>query len=150
MVPLPHSHALGGARGRGGASAYCEHISFTAAHLYISSPLYRQSQLQQTTILTIFVYLQEKTGPDSFFTMYGHCGILCKSVEPFEQIVNIPLTEGPMWNLVKIGQAVSEKETFKAYTIFYMYIAQMQGRITLKGKLWLQLKGFITLIKHYK
>ena len=29
--------------------------------------------------------------------------------EPFEQIVNIPSTEGSMRNLVKIGQAVSEK-----------------------------------------
>ena len=28
--------------------------------------------------------------------------ILFKEVEPFEQIVNNPLTEDPMWNLVKI------------------------------------------------
>ena len=35
-----------------------------------------------------------------------------------------PSTEGPMWNLVKIGQAVSEKKTFKDYEILYMYIAQ--------------------------
>ena len=28
-----------------------------------------------------------------------------------------------MWNLVKIAQAVSEKKTFKNYTILYMYIA---------------------------
>ena len=38
--------------------------------------------------------------------------ILFKSSEPFEQIVNTPSTDGPMWNLVKMGQAVSEKKTF--------------------------------------
>ena len=27
-----------------------------------------------------------------------------------EEIVNNPSTEGPIWNLVKIGQAVSENE----------------------------------------
>ena len=43
-------------------------------------------------------------------------------VEPFEQIVTIPSTESPMWNLLKIDQAVSEKK-FKDYTILYMYIA---------------------------
>ena len=35
-----------------------------------------------------------------------------------------PLTEGPMWNLVKTGQAVSEKMKFKDYAILYMYTAQ--------------------------
>ena len=39
-------------------------------------------------------------------------------------------TEGPMWNLVKIGLSVSEKKTFKDYKILYMYIAQRQGQIT--------------------
>ena len=29
-----------------------------------------------------------------------------------------------MWDLVKIGQAVSEKKTFKIYDILYMYTAQ--------------------------
>ena len=48
-------------------------------------------------------------------------------MEPFEQIGNTLLTEGPMWNLVKIAQMVSEKQTFKNYTILYMYIAQWQG-----------------------
>ena len=37
--------------------------------------------------------------------------ILFNGAEQFEQIVNIR-TEGPMWNLVKIGQVVSEKKTF--------------------------------------
>ena len=36
-------------------------------------------------------------------------------------------------NLVKIAQVVSEK-TFKNYTILYMYIAQGQGQITLRGQ----------------
>ena len=31
-------------------------------------------------------------------------------VEPFEQIVNIPLIKDHMWNLVIIGQAVSEED----------------------------------------
>ena len=37
----------------------------------------------------------------------GMTATLFNGAEPFEQIVNIPLTEGPMWNLTKIGQAVS-------------------------------------------
>ena len=48
--------------------------------------------------------------------------ILFNGVEPFKQIVDIPSTEGPMWNLVKIGQKVSEKKTFEdQYMILYMY-----------------------------
>ena len=39
--------------------------------------------------------------------------ILFTGAEPFEQTVNTSSTEGPMWNLVKIGQVVSEKMTFK-------------------------------------
>ena len=34
------------------------------------------------------------------------------------------LIEGSKCNLVKIGQAVSEKTRFKDYEILYMYIAQ--------------------------
>ena len=41
--------------------------------------------------------------------------ILFNGTEPFEQIVNILSTEGPMWNLVKIVQVVSEKKTFKDF-----------------------------------
>ena len=58
--------------------------------------------------------------------------ILFSDAEPFEQIINILSTEGPMWNLVKIVQAVSEKKTFKDFTILYMYITQGQGQITPK------------------
>ena len=33
--------------------------------------------------------------------------IFTKGTEPFEQIVNTLLTEGPMWNLEKIAQVAS-------------------------------------------
>ena len=45
------------------------------------------------------------------------------------------LIEGPKCNLVKTGQAVSEKKTFKDYEILYMYIAQGQGQITQEDKI---------------
>ena len=49
--------------------------------------------------------------------------ILFNGAEPFQEIGNTLLTEDPMWNLVKIDQALSKK-TFKNFTILYMYIAQ--------------------------
>ena len=52
----------------------------------------------------------------------------------FWQIGNNLSTESPMWNPVKIAPAVSEKKTFKNYTILYMYIAQGQGQITPRGQ----------------
>ena len=39
--------------------------------------------------------------------------ILFSSAKSFEEIDNALLTEGPMWNLVKIGRAVLEKKTLK-------------------------------------
>ena len=42
----------------------------------------------------------------------GMAAILFNDAEAFEQSVNIPSTEGSMWNLVKIGQVVLEKKTF--------------------------------------
>ena len=60
----------------------------------------------------------------------GMAAFLFNAVKPFEQIANIPSTEGPVSNLVKIGRAVSEKKTFKDYTILYIYKAKGQGRIT--------------------
>ena len=60
----------------------------------------------------------------------GMVDILFSDAEPFEQIDNTISTKSPVWNLVKIGQAVSEKKTFKDYDILYMYIAQGQGQIT--------------------
>ena len=59
----------------------------------------------------------------------GMTAILFNSMEPFEQIVNTLLTEGPMWNLMRT-QSVSEKKRCKNYTILYMYIVQGQGHIT--------------------
>ena len=47
--------------------------------------------------------------------------ILFYNAEPFEQTVNTPLTEDPMWNLVKIGQMVSVKMTFKDFSTFSPY-----------------------------
>ena len=47
----------------------------------------------------------------------GMTAILFRGAEPFEQIVNILSTEGPMRNLVKIVQAVSEK-TLKISRIY--------------------------------
>ena len=44
--------------------------------------------------------------------------------------VNIPSTEGSMWNLVKTGHVVLEKKTFKDFKVLYLYIAQGQGQIT--------------------
>ena len=58
--------------------------------------------------------------------------ILFNDAEPFEQNVNIPSTEGSMWNLVKIRELVSEK-TFKDFMVLYLYIAQRQGQITPPG-----------------
>ena len=49
--------------------------------------------------------------------------ILFNDAELCEQIDNIPSTESPMWNLVKIGQAALEKKTFEHYDILYIYLA---------------------------
>ena len=54
--------------------------------------------------------------------------ILFNDAEPFDRTDNTLSTESPMWNLVKIGQAVSKEKTFKDCDILYMYIAQGQGR----------------------
>ena len=59
------------------------------------------------------------SGEEDFrcFSLYmGIAAILLNDAKPFEQIDNPLLTEGPMWNLVKIGQAVS----VSAYNILYM------------------------------
>ena len=70
----------------------------------------------------------------SVLTYMGMSVSLFKSAKPFKQTVNILLTEGPMWNLVKIAQAISENKTFKKYRILYNYIDQSQGQITLRGQ----------------
>ena len=72
-----------------------------------------------------------------FLPYTGMTAILFNDAKPFEQSVNIPSTEGPIWNLVKIGQAVSEKKTFKDFKVLYLYIAQGQGQITpQEAKFW--------------
>ena len=48
----------------------------------------------------------------------GMEAILFNDAEPFQQTDNIPSTKGTKWNLVKIGQAVSEKKKFKDYAFF--------------------------------
>ena len=45
-------------------------------------------------------------------------GILFSGAELFKRFDNIPSIEGPMWKLVKIGQAVSKVKTFKDYAIY--------------------------------
>ena len=47
----------------------------------------------------------------------GMAAILFNGPEPFEQIVNVPSTEGPMGNLVKIGKEFSKK-MFKDFMIY--------------------------------
>ena len=50
----------------------------------------------------------------------GIAAILFNGTGPYDSIVNILSTEGSMWNLVKIFQEVTEKKTFKDFTILYM------------------------------
>ena len=59
--------------------------------------------------------------------------ILLNDSEPFEQSVNSPSTKCP-WNLIKMCQVVSEKNTFKDFMVLYLYITQGQGRITPRGQ----------------
>ena len=65
-----------------------------------------------------------------FLPYMGMAAILFNGAKPFEEIVSIPSTEGSMWNLVRIGQALSEKNTFKYPMILYVYLARGQGQIT--------------------
>ena len=53
--------------------------------------------------------------------------MLFYGAEPFEQIGNTLSTEGPLWNLVKTDQAVSEKRAFRYYTILCMYNSRGQN-----------------------
>ena len=74
------------------------------------------------------------SGEEFTFTYTGMAAmILFNGAKLFEQILNTLSTEGPMWNLVKIARAVSEKEISKIYIILYMHIAQGQGQITTRG-----------------
>ena len=64
-----------------------------------------------------------------FLPYMGMVAILFTTERPFEQIVSTMLTEGPMWNLVKIGKWFQRRKHLKIYTILYMYKAQRQGQI---------------------
>ena len=50
---------------------------------------------------------------------------------PFELTLNPISTVGSTWNLVEIGQLISEEKVFNNIMILYMYIAQLYGKITL-------------------
>ena len=39
--------------------------------------------------------------------------IFFNGAEPFEQIINTPSTKGPICNLVKTGQAISESDILR-------------------------------------
>ena len=52
-----------------------------------------------------------------------------------------------MSNLVKIGQVISEKKTFKDFMVIYLYTAEEQGRITRFSTLIIHCK-FQPLVKH--
>ena len=43
----------------------------------------------------------------------GRMAILFNGAEPFEQILNTPSTDNPMWNFINIDYVVSEKKLFK-------------------------------------
>ena len=68
--------------------------------------------------------------------------ILFNDAEPFEQNVNILSTEGPMWNLVKIGQVVLEKKTFKDFMVLYLYTEPGQGQTTPRWEILILTKTF--------
>ena len=57
----------------------------------------------------------------------GKANILFNGTEPFEEVVNTFSLEGPMWNLLKIAQAILETKIFRNNTTLYMYIALGQG-----------------------
>ena len=61
--------------------------------------------------------------------------IVFNDVELFEQFDNTPSIKGMMWNLMKLGQAISEKGRFKDYDFLYMYVAQGQGHVTPRDKI---------------
>ena len=62
-----------------------------------------------------------------FLPYMGMTTTLLNNAERFEQIDNMPSTEGQKCNLVKIGQTISKK-TFKDYGILYMYEYSPEAR----------------------
>ena len=66
----------------------------------------------------------------------GIAAILFNDAEPFEQSVNIPSTEGPMWNLVKIGQVVLEEEVYKFHGFIPVYSTGARADNPQGAKFW--------------
>ena len=60
--------------------------------------------------------------------------ILFNGAELFEQIGNTLSTECPHMKSSENCSSSFEKKIFKHYTILYMYIAQGQGQIALRGQ----------------
>ena len=69
------------------------------------------------------------SGEDFFFVLpyMGKATILFNGAAPFEEVINTFSLEGPMWNLLKIAQAISESKIFRNNTTLYMYITLGQG-----------------------
>ena len=67
----------------------------------------------------------------------GMAAILFNSEELFKEIVNNLSTEGPMWNLVKITQALLGKKTFQNNTIIYVYSPGARADYPHGTKFWL-------------
>ena len=63
----------------------------------------------------------------------GMAAILLNDADLFEQIDITSLTEGPMWHLLKIGQAF-QRRYLKITWFLYMYTALGQGQITTGDK----------------
>ena len=100
--------------------------------------------------LKAFLVLEKKIFK-CFLSYRAMAAILFNGTEPFEQIVSILSTECPVWNLVNIAQAVSEKKYLKI-TQFHICIIYPRGKAANpKGtKFLLLLKSFTTLIIHCK
>ena len=60
----------------------------------------------------------------------------------------MPSTKGQKCNLVKIGQAVSEKKMLNDYKILYMYKAQRQGQITQEDKILIVTTATLLLLSY--
>ena len=67
----------------------------------------------------------------------GMAAILFTDAKPFEQSVNILSTEGPMWNLVNIGQVVfREKEGWRFHGFIPVYSTEARADNLQEAKFW--------------
>ena len=79
------------------------------------------------------------SGDEDFKYFYHNMdmlAILFNGAEPFEQIVNTLSTEGPMWNLLKIAQAVL-KEIKKLHNFIHVYSPGAKADNPQGTKFWL-------------